>query len=113
MFNYPSMNIYSFLLNSFNSSHHFLLNKPKYNDERSFLGGKTAFFFIKNNTDFFLFRKRKWVRFSPGIGMGLMSNGNMLKIGMYEDISYDLDKLNTQLSLHLSFTLGSIMATMK
>ena len=66
---YNFSNLYSpyFLLNT---SHYLLMNKMKYNQP-----SLNVAFFIKNNTDLFVFEKNNWAQISPGIGLRFFIGG--------------------------------------
>lgn len=105
----PTKNICSLLLTILNSTHHFLVKEPDYTYSHGFYGSNVLSLFVRNSTNAFVFRKHKWIRFAPGLGVGLMINANLLEIGISHDIDILSGDVKGDLTLHLSYSTTAIL----
>lgn len=97
----------SFLvLNFLNSNHHFLLFEPRYKSDFLYEGGMGISILIRNSTDMFLFRREKWMRISPALGLGIMLNGHLFEFGVRRNIDFSHNKIGTEKAMFVALSFN-------
>lgn len=96
---------YIIAANLLNSTHYFLFNKPKFSHDVSLSGMFTLAAYVKNHTQVYMFRRRKWVRFSPGAGLAIITGSLLLEFGFSESIDLTGNGIKTTPHFHLGFAL--------
>lgn len=89
-----------------NSTHYFLAEVPKFTHDVSLRGLANVGLYVKSNTQFYMFRKEKWVRFSPGIGIAFLNESFVLEVGISRAIDFAPGgpKATSFLQISFSFT---------
>jgi len=83
-----------------NSQYHFMLIKS----EPSIHDLSALSLYFKNNTDFYFFRKNKWLQFSQGIGINWFIGGFCyFRIGYMYQLGLSIEKNDISDSINLSF----------
>jgi len=85
-----------------NSKYHFLFFKSKKEPSIHKISALSLYF--KNNTDFYFFRKNKWLQFSQGIGINWFIKGFCyFRIGYLYQLGLGIEKNDISDSINLSF----------
>ncbi len=98
-------NPYLITANLLNSTHYFLFNKPTFSHDVSLSGMFSFAAYVKNHTQLYMFRRRKWVRFSPGAGLAIITGSLLLEFGFSESIDITGNGIKTTRHFHLGFAL--------
>jgi hypothetical protein len=92
----------SFYLNSvLNAKHHLILSAHE-----SLLPKYYISIFLKNYTDIFLYRKIKWINFSPGLGLEVSFSGVQLNAGYNYNIGWNLNDGGTMNAARYFISFG-------
>ncbi len=85
-----------------NSQYHFMLIKSESEPSIHDLSALSLYF--KNNTDFYFFRKNKWLQFSQGIGINwFIGDFCYFRIGYMYQLGLGIEKNDISDSINLSF----------
>lgn len=102
-------NPYIIAANLLNSTHYFLFSKPKFTHDVSLSGLFTLGAYLKNHAQLYLFRRQKWLRFSPGAGLAIITGSVLLEFGFSESIDFTGSGIKTTPHFHLGFVLTGEM----